>query len=405
MIHVSLPTAHLFPHLRSISWIVCDKPLLPCVHFLLAPGIVSITLGTFRSARDLSMLPVIALRCPVLADVTLIQDEVPSIPQASPVSSFICGLKLIRQLTVHHCDQSAFEHIARIHSLTTLALRKPLTTRPVLHYPQIPFPSLQGLDLADAPIQSILAVLCTVRRSPLTNVDIDITPLPDAATLTEICAALSPLSHLRTLGITSGSLFTVAPPLIDLDVIRPLLDLASLTALRISLPHGVTLTDAAVLELAKSWPQLEDLTLHADHKPQRPRTTLLSLISLARHCPKLEGLDMDVDASDVPDVARDAAAGRVVQHALRHWEVGDSLIVLPLRVAQFLSGLFPNLASIDTDSQQYENHHGRMQSVWGRCGRRFATCCRFGEPCGRRSGVARVRWKWMGSRADIPRDS
>ncbi|KAJ7732016.1 hypothetical protein B0H16DRAFT_1582520, partial [Mycena metata] len=72
-----------------------------------------------------------------------------------------------------------------------------------------------------------------------------------------------------------------------------------------------------------AWPHLGRLSFRARSRKQPPRATLTNLLHLAEHCPKLQTLEMMVDASTVPPIERSADRAE--------WTIGLSLIASAIR--------------------------------------------------------------------------
>ncbi|KAJ7035789.1 hypothetical protein C8F04DRAFT_1341766, partial [Mycena alexandri] len=121
-----------------------------------------------------------------------------------------------------------------------------------------------------------------------------------------------------------------------------------LTSVELRPPTGIDLVDSDVLSMAEVWPHLAHLRFQARSRNQPPRATLTSLLYLAENCPKLQKLEMMVDASTVPAIERSEHQARVLQDAFVQWTVGRSLISSALEVARFLSAIFPALNGIDS---------------------------------------------------------
>ncbi|KAJ7802591.1 hypothetical protein B0H14DRAFT_3780244 [Mycena olivaceomarginata] len=130
--------------------------------------------------------------------------------------------------------------------------------------------------------------------------------------------------------------------------IRHLLIFRKLTSVSLRAPTGFQIDDNMILRMAEAGPCLESLQMLSPSpvrglKPT-PRTTLLSLLYLAENCPRLEYLKLAVDASIIPNL--DDRYFSAWPHSLFYWEVANSLITSPLRVARFLSGVFPLLEEV-----------------------------------------------------------
>ncbi|KAJ7742260.1 hypothetical protein B0H16DRAFT_1563603, partial [Mycena metata] len=123
-----------------------------------------------------------------------------------------------------------------------------------------------------------------------------------------------------------------------------------------------------------------------------------SLLHLAEHCPKLQILEMMVDASTVPPIERSADRARVLQDALSEWTIGLSLLASPLQFARFLSAIFPELEDNNYEAEHSDDEDGNEEawSMW-RCSSRnvvrFDRRSDFGGGKATR-GVARNRWRF-----------
>ncbi|KAJ7732022.1 hypothetical protein B0H16DRAFT_1582554 [Mycena metata] len=143
------------------------------------------------------------------------------------------------------------------------------------------------------------------------------------------------------------------------------------------------------------------LSFRARSRNRPPRATLTSPLYLAEHCPKLQILEMMVDASTVPPIERSADPARVLQDALSEWTNGRSLIASPLQVARFLSAIFPALEDINYEAEHSDGEDGNEEawSMWSmsRCPSRnvvrFERRSDFGGGKATR-GVARNRWRF-----------
>ncbi|KAJ7913703.1 hypothetical protein B0H13DRAFT_469468 [Mycena leptocephala] len=97
-------------------------------------------------------------------------------------------------------------------------------------------------------------------------------------------------------------------------LLRSLNCFGNLTSVCIRVLRGYELDDEVVSDLAHAWPHLKELRLGTRVYDHHPRTTLLSLQTLAQHCPNLNTLEMTFDATTVPP-ARTSQA-RIIQHNL-----------------------------------------------------------------------------------------
>ncbi|KAJ7045261.1 hypothetical protein C8F04DRAFT_1228274 [Mycena alexandri] len=392
-LRLSLPAPHLFPQLRRLRWMFYTHTFLPPAPFLFTPTLTDISLGAFRTITQLSLLPALAVKCPLLTHVQIIQDVVPGIDPSRIISSFICGLDHVESLKVARLDQKAHDHLSALPRLKTLILTTPdidaSTTPPHFSRTFEPrFTSLCHFTLSSTTSQSILALIPSLSHSPLESLALrDIHPSPDASSVRQIFAALKkwfPRTTLRCINVASEAHLTEAghgqpePPAITIKTFRPLFHFTHLTSVKLRPPTGIDVADEDVLALAEAWPQLEHLFLRTRSAAHPPRATLRSLLHLAEHCAKLATLQLIVDASTVPPIERSEHKARILHYALRHWTVGaPSLISSPIQVARFLSGIFPALDGISVYGDDYdEDDDGSdtdMQS-WDEVGTALPIC-------------------------------
>ncbi|KAJ6592615.1 hypothetical protein B0H19DRAFT_1245467 [Mycena capillaripes] len=358
-LRMSLPTYHLFPNLRILHW--PDNSHLSEMPILLAPGITNIALGCFRSIAHLTLLSSLAVKCPSLTHVQLIQNEILDIEQSGAISSFVCGLQCLQSLYLEHLDQMAFDHLAHLPDLRTVTLGIPkmassefLSSRNI----QGPtFTALREVTLQSTPAESALAFISSLGHSLLESLDLDINPAPDDAALKQIHVALK--RHLPQVSLTSLRITRdpehaapVAVLLLTIETIRYLFHFGNLPSLVLRPPSGVSYDDDVVLSIAEAWPRLIDLSLCASKTPHR--ATLHSLFLLAQRCSNLARLEMAVNALEIPEM--DSSLCRRILHcSLVAWEVACSPISSSLSVARFLSGIFPKLTNISTDNWDEED--------------------------------------------------
>ncbi|KAJ7189195.1 hypothetical protein C8R46DRAFT_1024366 [Mycena filopes] len=178
----------------------------------------------------------------------------------------------------------------------------------------------------------------------------DITPVPDSLSVRQIFLALKqqlPRTVLTRLALDSDDDDGLGPPKIAIDDLRLLFHFTNLTFVQLLLPTGIDISDDDVLSLAQAWPRLEALELRQQLDDTPPvGITLRSLLHLAEHCSNLAQLDLCVDGSTVPPIARSTHGARLLHHALISWTVGPSSISAPFEVARFLSAIFPALTGV-----------------------------------------------------------
>jgi hypothetical protein len=122
------------------------------------------------------------------------------------------------------------------------------------------------------------------------------------------------------------------------DTLQPLVFFHDLCELSIDLKNPISLNDEELVDLVRGWPSLRFLRLVSGNGLSTKHLTLRGLILLVAACPKLERVDLCVDAREVPSsgVGMDARSATV-----KVLEFPGSPINDPRLVAKFLSKHFP----------------------------------------------------------------
>ncbi|KAJ7620891.1 hypothetical protein DFH06DRAFT_1010232 [Mycena polygramma] len=127
------------------------------------------------------------------------------------------------------------------------------------------------------------------------------------------------------------------------NIFRPLYRFTHLRTVWIGVPDGYDIDDVALSDMARAWPHVEQLNLWSAN-PHRSRCTLLALYFLSQHCPCLESVGMELDATHVPIL--DNGAVRVRQEALTNLDVACSPVSDAPSVAAFIALLFSNIRKV-----------------------------------------------------------
>ncbi|KAJ7509471.1 hypothetical protein B0H11DRAFT_1959752 [Mycena galericulata] len=383
ILRYSLPTQYLFPNLSSLTWFFEKPSSFALVTLFLAPKLTRLSLGPFQSISQLALIPALAVRCPLLTDVRLLKSNAGAPEKIKAISAFVRGLVHLQSLVLDHLDAAAFEHLGHLPGLQILDLGAPQIFRSgVVNEPR--FRALQCLTLRSTHPQSILAFIHAVSNSPLDSLVISVRPPPATAVMNEICAAIQhlPRSSLTVLSITtdplpSGDAIVVERHLIEINVIRHLFPFHHLVCVSLLPSTGLDIDDDAVLAMAEAWRRLEELKLRSRIRGRPPRTTLRSLTVLAEYCPWLSSLELSIDASTIPEL--DWCRARIQQFNLSEWDVADSIISSALPVAAFISGIFPELGTISTATQDADSHDTGvavvLRKLWKEVDTAFPVCC------------------------------
>ncbi|KAF7329282.1 hypothetical protein MKEN_00189100 [Mycena kentingensis (nom. inval.)] len=292
------------------------------------------------------------------------------------VSDLAASLPAARVLSLPSVNRNALVALASMPDLYSLTLSEPEIgdvgdpTIPMPLNGSLPFARLSSLRLAPTRVDFAIQFLRIVEPAALQLEDIhvgfDASELGSRiATLLRLISRIPP--HILTeihVGETDNGEGMYMPPepvqlyALDGAALTGLSRFTRLTRLTVQAPSGIQLEDEILWELAPCWPQMQYLQLMSGSPTQLvPRTTLAGLRALAKHCAALEFVDLPVDAREVPSYP----AERISQLGLTMWDVRESPISDPARVAAFLSGLFPNLKHVSN----YFNDEGDISiEMW-----------------------------------------
>ncbi|KAJ7610705.1 hypothetical protein DFH06DRAFT_171269 [Mycena polygramma] len=362
------PGGLLFPNLRTLQWAPGRGVNFAPLRIFCPPTLTWIHFACQGSNTTVSLLSTLAASCPGLKHVSLDFGSM-TMHVESATSAFICGLQHIDTLHMGAPTSEALRHIAQLPGLKSLELTgipSPLWDSTLLPSPM--FPHLQRLVLGPLDIelaQDFISCFC-----PLPLVSLHFTldrcvtaaetaGLFDIVRLTFLPAALRSFTFQSDVGrLPTGAREAYR---INARVVDKLSCFREITTVSIMSPVGFDLDDAAVDILAAAWPRLENLTLETRVLSPPIQLTFHALRSLALHCPRLNSLDMEFDATSNPPSSSDE---HVVNESLENLNVGTSPIAKPGRVARYVSRLFPNLSSITTvrdgedneDPEEVEQH-------------------------------------------------
>ncbi|KAJ7742295.1 hypothetical protein B0H16DRAFT_1861279 [Mycena metata] len=322
---MSLPTEHFFPNLRRLDWIYMSLSVFPYLRTLLSPRLTRLGLH---------------------------------LTTTMPVQH-------IEKLDITDLDEHAFMHLGSLPTFKSLVLENFIDIPSFRYDHSDGFPALTTLELWPNTLKD--GTSCIMSLTPIRLKTLAITvecesTFPEVAALFRAIADNIPHAGLTYLEIEindsrddDGILPSALPDgAIEHDLLRrTLCHFGHLTYAELQIPGALEITDVLVLELARAWPDVEQLHLNNHRFSTRCSVTLNALRALAEHCPKLTTLGLQLDARVIP-----RAQNSVVQTNLRSLYIGFSPILDPPGVGGFLFGTFPALTEIEVPSYPTfgENH-------------------------------------------------
>jgi hypothetical protein len=265
-------------------------------------------------------------------------------------------------------SHDAIRHLANLPNLYEISLRfsdKYSGSLSTLEMSTTPFPSLRKLTLAGTSFVSETEFIqCCLRSAPINSVDICAEDEPSAGEIRQLFSALS--SHIHPQSLTS---IRVRHPdytdnvgggaALESSDFEPLLSFTNMKLIWIHIASSPgRLSDSLLEAISMAWPQL--VALHLDSKGFMMRAsqcTLHGILLLAKRCPNLIGLTITFMAST--QISWDGRPGEgTANRSMSVLDFGRSPLDEPgiVRVASFLSDIFPNVNSINAwDDYDHSN--------------------------------------------------
>ncbi|TRM61955.1 hypothetical protein BD626DRAFT_631174 [Schizophyllum amplum] len=354
----SPPTDVLLPNLERLQVTTETASTTSFLPFLLSPSIWDLQLRV--QCEDMPNLLAITAHCPRLTHLLV---SLPLIHSLDIDAAQELGLKIIQirskhlthlSLLIAGLDEAGMfvSVLGYSPSLTSLRLflsfpvtRPPYEQLALTRAPQPLFVNLRTLHvnmMRPAFAQALIKSWGGPR--PIESLSITLTrfdTVDDMASLIETIAthcSPSTLIHLHALAGVSPDWPPVPWPF---SYLRPLSEHRRLETVRIGETKGATqFSDADYGELARWWPELVQLNV-----PNLTgwSCTLAALFHFADNCPRLQKLNLKLNALEIPYFGGKKFSGN---SALREIDINDGRIILPLDVADCLSGAFPHLSKL-----------------------------------------------------------
>ena len=272
----------------------------------------------------------------------------------SPVlSQTVCSFEKLARLDIRaSVDGIALRHLVVSPQFTDLVLtiRQSQLEDLSLLPSDTPFSGIKDLNLSGLDLGSIAGLLRSESQmfsSVEFCLDMD-TPPTSQLTLSFLTLLASPprRSSLESITLTRKDLTATHPELEDIpyslshDTLRPIAFFSNLRELNIDLMNPISLNDEELVDLARGWSLLRFFRLVSANGLSTKYVTLRGLLLLAAACPKLDFLELCLDAREVPT----SGVGMDIRSVtLRHLRCPRSPISDPRLVGMFLSKLFPSI--------------------------------------------------------------
>ncbi|KAJ7073020.1 hypothetical protein C8F01DRAFT_1244024 [Mycena amicta] len=336
----------LLPALTRLTWWHHAESTTSFIRLFLSPDIQKIQL-TLSS----SLFPLLPQLPDLLQNLDTIRirlrgDPVDHLMAGPPISSLIGNLTSsnLVSLDVPNAEWSDVAHLARLRRLKRVFVRclgapsSALGDQSVHVLPPDPFPSLRRLKLIGTSVQSLIHFFLVGRYNSAIHTHLEV--------LFPIAQRLR--AQYRRLDEEDPAVDVIAFHT-SRAVLCELYSLRSLQRLSLYSPAGFGLDDQGIIQLARAFPQLEELiladsVLTDDQAITVTNVTLAGLRALAEHCPNLHRISLSFDASVIPPVPLPIAgqtSTRGRSSTVAHLHILNSVLHDPIQVAKFLSYIFP----------------------------------------------------------------
>ncbi|TRM58331.1 hypothetical protein BD626DRAFT_410696 [Schizophyllum amplum] len=364
----------IFPNLRHLVWNDQSAKLDHMLPFL-SPNAVSLDITThYTGASLMTVLSHLPMRCPTITNFTFLCDRWNSLADIEVVERTlaitVCSWSL-RNFRSRTADHTTIRHLSRCPSLETLWIyrdRLPSWNLPSIELGHVAaFASLRTMFLHKASMKRNIELMqgCAFNNLEELRIRLEHPSTGEWPALFRAIRDAHARPHImHTLEINEwrADLPTdFRDPVRDADV-EPLLAFVGLRDLDLECTGGFDFADETVQRMAETWPRLKNLRLYAKEPATWERhLTLDALASLAMHCPDLQCLEIEVDATGVtydrnpPRPAKPPSLSSISFH----WSPITSARV----VAGFLSVIFPNLTDTDANEDADEAAKKRWRRV------------------------------------------
>jgi hypothetical protein len=268
-----LPGPCIFPNLERLHWVPDSSEAFQYVRMFLAPSITELLLGNMHSAAHISIFATLAAKCPILTDVTIYIRYTQT--TASPaISIFVRSLARVESLSLPGIDQKALAHLAGLSSLTSLSLRSPQIPRLSCDsFGGDDFPALT--ELTTPTIVCATALVAVLPHCPFVRLIVLPNPNPPWSTAVmarEFYSSVGRMSSRTSLQCLRVDGPSPGPPpranqihiySISAEILHPLFSFTNIVHVDLTHPVGFDLDNAAVLTMARAWPQIRHLSLTA----------------------------------------------------------------------------------------------------------------------------------------------
>ncbi|KAG2156864.1 uncharacterized protein EDB93DRAFT_1200816 [Suillus bovinus] len=373
----SLP---LLPNLTFLTWTKASDETFQYIQLFVTSQLTELDIQfsglrydpsfTFGPPQQ-SILSSIAKSCPSLSYFDF-QEEYSSTTSVGDTSTVLQFWSHLTWVRVGIVSEAAILHLSDLPSLEVLTFTLPSVlisadTQKLLQRPV--FRALQELDVTCKSLVNLATFLEKITIAPAvlsftTTRGVDFAQaLPDLISRLSNACTHSSLQELQ-LNIRVDHQLADPDASIEAASFQPLFAFRNLLdfGLKVDSLCVVRMDDASLLQMAKAWPILENLSI-TGYSRSSHQVTPHAFVLLLWHCPRLISVGIPVNWSviEMHPIPREIPYQGFSHKALSHSVFGGSKISDPISIAAFISAIAPNLKSIVGDDDYLrddDNHQG-----------------------------------------------
>ncbi|KAK7000266.1 hypothetical protein R3P38DRAFT_3616967, partial [Favolaschia claudopus] len=302
-----LPAGSLLPNVQNLG---CNSeaPLFSQLPLFIGPHLSKIFLHLGTHVWRFPTSIQIASRSPGVREIRIVEDD--REPPLHWASDFVRQLSQIRRIqTTTSFNDAGWRHISRLPNLAFLVIRgSSQQVFPEANFlpPRISsesesiFAALRSLGLYQPRAAFAIALFRSLKNLQLKSLWlglIDATSPSASTTLFQSIASACAHDHLRVLDLTLEDR-THETCSISGHTLYPLLQFHCLEHLDLSTTRGFVLDAAFIERMAQALPSIKSLSIYSHSQtPSSQHPPIASLASIARYCPSLRHMVLDVNAT------------------------------------------------------------------------------------------------------------
>ncbi|KAG1885522.1 hypothetical protein F4604DRAFT_1572914 [Suillus subluteus] len=341
----------LLPNLVSLVWGETASETFLSIRLFVTPKLTTLDIAhkIIFGLSEQSILLCIPMLCPSVSNFSIHREI-----EAGDISTSLQYWSHLSSVSTGEISEVAIQYLSNLASLRFLKFRLPSTPLFVGTQRRLQrhaFCALQELTVESETLQDLDAFFQTLSISPevlsftITDETTSTTlVLPSLISrLPNVCAH----SSLQQVQFSVADWSTDINNTIEIASFQPLSVFRNLRKLGFEIDPYLQLDDAALLQMVKAWPLLEEL--HFNKSRMRHHVTSNTFVSLLQHCPYLVsvGIAVDWSAIDKDNIPADVPYHGFAHKALSHAFFSTSKIHHPTRIAAFISAIAPNMKSVE----------------------------------------------------------